>query len=87
MTGVEKFLASTFTLIFSYQVMMDCWDANPRKRPTFKQLVYTLKRLEPCHEVRLIYLLKFVKVAVILTHLILKLHSPLSFIFSLLGIH
>ena len=33
-----------------YQVMMDCWHPNPRKRPTFKQLVYTLKRLEPCHE-------------------------------------
>ena len=33
-----------------YQVMMDCWHPNPRKRPTFTQLVYTLKRLEPCHE-------------------------------------
>ncbi|XP_028412701.1 fibroblast growth factor receptor 1-like [Dendronephthya gigantea] len=33
-----------------YQVMLDCWQSNPRKRPTFEQLVCTLKRLEPCHE-------------------------------------
>ena len=45
-----------FCFVERYAVMCECWNSNPRKRPTFMNLVCILERLQPRHKVRYVKL-------------------------------